>query len=155
MIILNKAAISTCNVSPNLGDFLLFHLDRQAVQTRGAITCGGIITLLAERLLIDFSALQPLNGEVVISYKNLRAVGMLRKRHNEYFVHIPGSGRLFRIPLTANLFSMEEGIFHYVPQDEHQAFKPEHEVEAEEEEEVEEEEDEEGENAPEQVVPPP
>ena len=39
----------------DLGAFLLFHLDRQAVQTRGAITCGGIITLLAERLLINFN----------------------------------------------------------------------------------------------------
>ena len=57
MIILAKAAIPTCNVTPNLGAFLLFHLDRQAVQTRCAITCGGIITLLVERLLIDFNAL--------------------------------------------------------------------------------------------------
>ena len=38
MIILAKAAIPTCNVTPNLGAFLLFHLDRQAVQTRGTDT---------------------------------------------------------------------------------------------------------------------
>ena len=57
MIILAKAAIPTCNVTHNLGAFLLFHLDRQAVQIRGAITCGGIITLLAERLLIDLNEL--------------------------------------------------------------------------------------------------
>jgi len=92
MIILAKAAISTCNVTPNLGAFLLFHLDRQAVQTRGAITCGGIITLLAERLLIDFSALEPLNGEVVVSYKTLRAAGMLRKRRNVFLFIFLGLG---------------------------------------------------------------
>ena len=100
---------------PNLGAFLLFHLDRQAVETRGAITCGGIITLLAERLLIDFNELQPLNSDLVISYKTLRVVGMLRKRRNVFYVHIPGSRRLFPMPLPANLFSSEEGNLHYVP----------------------------------------
>ena len=91
MTILTKATIPTCNVTLNLGAFLLFHLDRQAVQTHGAITYGGIITLLAERLLINFNELQPLNGDLVISYKTLRAVGMLRKRRNVFYVHIPGS----------------------------------------------------------------
>ena len=142
-------------MTPNLGDFLLLHLDRQAVQTRGAITCGGIITLLAECLLIDFSSLQPFNAEVVISYKTLRAVGMLRKRRNDFYVHIPGSGCLFPMPLPANLFSLEGVNLHYVPQTEHQAFAPEHEVETDGEEEVEEEEEQKEEDEPEHDVPPP
>ena len=78
---------------------------------------------------------------------------MLRKRHNDFFVHIPGSGCLFPIPLPANLFSLEEGRLHYVPQIEHEVFKPEHGEEKEEmeqEEEIQEEEDE-----PEHEVRPP
>ena len=65
---------------------------------------------------------------------------MLRKRRNVFYVHIPGSGHLFPMPLPANLFSLEEGNLHYVPQIEHQAFELEHKVEAVEEDEVEEEE---------------
>ena len=79
---------------------------------------------------------------------------MLRKRHNVFYVHIPGAGRLFPMPLPANLFSLEEGILHYVPQIEHQRFVPEHKEEADEEDEVEEEEEhEEDEDTPEQAVP--
>ena len=46
------------------------------------------------------------------------------------------------LPLPANPFSLEEGNLHYAPHIEHQAFTPEHEVEADEEDEVEEEEEE-------------
>ena len=59
---------------------------------------------------------------------------MLRKRHNDFYVHIPGAGRLFPMPLPANLFSLEEGILHYVSQIEHQGFVPENEEETDEEE---------------------
>jgi hypothetical protein len=34
-LVLTKAAILECNMTPNLGAILLFHFDRQAVQTRG------------------------------------------------------------------------------------------------------------------------
>ena len=73
--------------------------------------------------------------------------------HNDFFVHIPGSGRLFPILLPANLFSLEEGRLHYVPQIEHEAFEPKHEdkeYEVEQEEENQEEEEE-----PEHEVPQP
>ena len=78
---------------------------------------------------------------------------MLHKRRNVFYVHIPGSRRLFPMPLPANLFSLEEGNLHYVPQIEHQAFAPEHKVEADEEDEVEEEEEHEEEDEPEHEVP--
>jgi hypothetical protein len=46
-IILAKAAIPNCNMTPNLGAMLLFHLDRRAHQTCGDITCEGVATVIA------------------------------------------------------------------------------------------------------------
>jgi hypothetical protein len=71
MMILAKAAIPNCNVTPHLGAILLFHLERQVHQTRGDITCGGIETILATALAINVSELQPLYGERRVSYTTL------------------------------------------------------------------------------------
>jgi hypothetical protein len=71
MIILAKAAISNCNMTPNLGGILLFRLERQANQAHGDITCGGIATILAIALDINVSELQPLDGERRVSYTTL------------------------------------------------------------------------------------
>ena len=59
------------------------------------------------------------------------------------------------MPLPANLFSSEEGNLHYVPQTEHQAFAPKHEVETDREDGAEEEEEHEEEDEPEHEVPRP
>ena len=63
MIVLAKAAILGCNMTLNLGAILLFYLDRQAVQTRGPIVCGGVATVLANTLNVPIGNLQPLAGE--------------------------------------------------------------------------------------------
>ena len=57
MLILAKAAQVDTDITPNLGTMLLFHLTRQAHQHRGPITCGGVITVLANSLGVDLSSL--------------------------------------------------------------------------------------------------
>jgi hypothetical protein len=99
MIILAKASIPTCNVTPNLGSMLPFNLDRQAHQTRGDIAYGGIATVLTTALRLNIGNLQPLDGERLITLHILRAVGMVFKKQGVYVIHIPGAGRLFPAPL--------------------------------------------------------
>ena len=55
MLILGKAAQLDTDITPNLGTMLLFHLMGQAHQNHGAITCGGVITVLANSLGLDLS----------------------------------------------------------------------------------------------------
>ena len=76
-IILAKAAIYDCNVTPNLGAMLLFNLERQAHQICGDITYGGVATVLATSLGLDIGKLQPLDGERRVSFHTLRVVGIV------------------------------------------------------------------------------
>jgi hypothetical protein len=52
MIILAKAIIPNCNVTPNLGTIILFHLEYQANQAQKDIICGSIATILSTSLSI-------------------------------------------------------------------------------------------------------
>ena len=149
-MLLAKAAVQDCSWTPNLGAFLLFNLSRQANQTRGDITCRGVIIVLATALGLNLGNLEPLSGERYVSFRTLRAVGMVFKRQGVYNVHIPGAGRLFPIPLPNNLFSLENGQLHFVAQANQEEVDPGFEEPNNEEPKVEEEE-----GAPEQEVPPP
>ena len=82
MIILAKAAFPNINMTPNLGAMLLLYLDRQAHQSRGPITCGGVITVLANALVINLDNLAGLSGERRVGLATLRATGMVIKRNN-------------------------------------------------------------------------
>ena len=62
MLILAKAAQLDTDITPNLGTMLLFHLTRQAHQSRGPITCGGFITVPANSLGLDLSNLAQLTN---------------------------------------------------------------------------------------------
>jgi hypothetical protein len=57
MMILAKAAIPNCNVTPHLGAILLFHLERQVHQTRGDITYAHIATILTTSFALCVSIL--------------------------------------------------------------------------------------------------
>jgi hypothetical protein len=116
MIILAKADISDCNVTPNLGTILIFHFEREAHQTCGDITCGHIATVLTTALALYVSILSPLDDERRVFYTTLQAVSMIYKKQGSFFIHIPGARRLFPAPLFDNLFSLENGQFHYVVQ---------------------------------------
>lgn len=67
MLILGKASQSISSTRPNLGAILLFHLSRKANQTRGDITCGGVITILNNALGLDLGALRPLDDNYFVS----------------------------------------------------------------------------------------
>ena len=113
MLVLAKAALPDCNMTPNLGAILVLYLKHQALQTRGAIACGGVITVLAKALHVNIGNLMPLMGERRVGFSTLNACGMVSKRNGRYFVHIPGAGRLYPTPLPNNLFSLENGVLHY------------------------------------------
>ena len=89
-MVLAKAAIPNCNLTPNLGALLVFYLKYQALQTRGPIACGGVVTVLANALHIDLGNLRPLLGERRIGFTTLNACGMVKKRQGRYFIHIHG-----------------------------------------------------------------
>ena len=61
MLILRKAANLDVGYSPNLGAILLLHLAHQANHTQGDIVCGGVITMLANSLGLNFNHLAPLS----------------------------------------------------------------------------------------------
>ena len=113
MLVLAKAALPDCNMTPHIGAILVLYLKHQALQTQGAITCGGVITVLAKALHADIGNLMPLMGERHVGFSTLNACGMVSKRSGRYFVRIPGAGRLYPAPLPTNLFSLENGVLHY------------------------------------------
>ena len=63
IVVLAKAAIPNNNLSLNLGAVLVRYLDFQSFRGQGPITCGGVITVLAIALGLNFGNLQPLRGE--------------------------------------------------------------------------------------------
>jgi hypothetical protein len=85
-MVLTKAAISTCNMTPNLGTILFFYLNYQALQRRGPISCGGVITVLANALRLNLGNLQPLPGERRVGFTTLNACDMVKKCHGRYLM---------------------------------------------------------------------
>lgn len=77
MMTLAHAMIPASNMSPNLGAMLLLHLCRQAHQTRGSITWGGVITVKANELGINLGNLHPLDGSRRVSILVLWSAGMI------------------------------------------------------------------------------
>jgi hypothetical protein len=62
MMVLAKAMFPECNLRPNLGAILVLYLHHKALEARGPICGGGVITVLARRLNIDVSNLRALEG---------------------------------------------------------------------------------------------
>ena len=62
ILILAKATQVDIDITPNLGTMLLFHLALQAHQSRGPVTCGGVITVRSNSLGLDLSSLAQLPG---------------------------------------------------------------------------------------------
>jgi hypothetical protein len=79
MLVLAKAAIPECNMTPNLGTILLFYLDRQAVQTRGTIVCGGVAIVLINSLNVPLGNLCPWEGEHLLRFRTLRSCHMVSR----------------------------------------------------------------------------
>ena len=57
MMILAKAVFPESNIRLNLGALLILYLNHQALEARGPICGGGVITILARRLNINVSNL--------------------------------------------------------------------------------------------------
>jgi hypothetical protein len=72
-----KVVIPNFNVTPNLGDMLHLNLDRQAHQTRGDITCGGIAAILATTFGLDLCNLQPLGSDTCFSFRSIDKLNVL------------------------------------------------------------------------------
>jgi hypothetical protein len=79
MMVLAKAVFPECNLRPNLGAILVLYLNHQALEDRGPICGGGVITILARRLDINVSNLQALEGPHRLGSTTLNACGMVRK----------------------------------------------------------------------------
>ena len=103
---------------------LLFHLARQAHQSHGPITCGGVITVLANSLGLDLSNLAQLTGKRFVGTTTLRATCMITNQQGSIFIRIPGVAKLFPTPMP-HLFSIENGVLHYVGQEEEEEVEPE------------------------------
>ena len=109
MLILAKAALINGNLMPNLGVLLVFYHKHQALQSRGPICGGGVVTVLARALRINLGNIQPLTGSHRLGLSTLRACGMISKNHGRYFFDIPGAHHLIPAPLPNGLFSIEDG----------------------------------------------
>ena len=113
MLILAKAAITNCNLTPNLGALLVFYLKHQALKSRGPICGEGVVTVLARALHVNLGNIQPLTRSDRLSLSNLRACGMISKNHGKYFFDIPGADHLIPAPLSNGLFSINDGRLRY------------------------------------------
>ena len=124
MLTLAKSAQLDTDITPNLGTMLLFHLMCQAHQHHGPITCGGVITVLANSLGVDLSSLAQLTGERVVGTTTFRAISMITQQQGRTFIRIPGVAELFPTPMP-NLFSIEDGVLHFVEWEEEEEVGPE------------------------------
>ncbi|KAK1680875.1 hypothetical protein QYE76_041723 [Lolium multiflorum] len=113
MMVLAKAVFPERNLRPNLGAILVLYLNHQALEARGPICGGGVITVLARRLNIDVSNLQALEGPRRLGSITLNACGMIRKVDGRYYFNIPGADHLIAAPLPNGLFSLVERRLHY------------------------------------------
>ena len=80
--------------------------------------------VLANSLGVDLSSLAQLTGERVVGTTTLRATGMITQQQGGIFVRIPRVTELFPTPMP-NLFSIKDGILHYVGQEEEEEVEPE------------------------------
>jgi hypothetical protein len=77
MMVLAKAVFPECNLRPNLGAILVLYLNHQALEARGPICGGGVISLVERRLNIDVSNLRVLEGPRRLGSTTLNACGMI------------------------------------------------------------------------------
>jgi hypothetical protein len=113
MMILPKAMFPDSNIRPNLGVLLILYLNHQALEARGPICGGGIITILARGLNINVSNLPSLEGARRLGFTTLSACGIVRKIDGRYYFNILGVGHLTPTPLPNGLFSLEDRSLHY------------------------------------------
>jgi hypothetical protein len=113
MLVLAKAAIPECNMMPNFGTILLFYLDRQALQTRGPIVCGGVAIVLANALNVPLGNLRPLAGEHLLGFHTLRSCHMVSRVNGRYVVHILRAEHTYPAPVPHYLFSIKDGRLNY------------------------------------------
>ena len=119
MLILEKAANLDVGYSPNLGAILLFHLAYQSNCSQGDIVCGGVITMLANSLSLDYTNLRPIVGNTLVNINVLSSATMVMVRRRCYCIRIPGVEYLLPTPMP-NHFSIENKILNYVPRKEMQ-----------------------------------
>lgn len=117
MMILGKAANPGINYSPNLGAILLLHFAHQANCAQGDIACGGVITMLANSLGLNFTNLRPLVDNIFVNIRVLSSAGMVIAHHGHHFIQISRVGHLFPT-LMPNRFLIEDKILYYVSQKE-------------------------------------
>jgi hypothetical protein len=84
MMILANAVFPDRNIRPNLGALLILYLNHQALEARGPICGGGVITILARGLNINVSNLRALEGPRRLGFTTLNACGMVRKIDGRY-----------------------------------------------------------------------
>jgi hypothetical protein len=72
-----------------------------------------VITILVRALHINIGNLQPLVGVRRLSFANLNACSMDKKRQGRYFLVIPGADHLITAPAPNGLFYIEDGRLHY------------------------------------------
>ena len=121
MLILGKAANLDVGYSPNLGAILLLHLAHQANHAQGDIVCGGVITMLANSLGLNYNHLCPIVGNTLVNIHVLTSAGMVVVRNGRHCIRIPGVAHLLPTPMP-NRFSIEHGQLHYVAQEGDAAF---------------------------------
>jgi hypothetical protein len=134
MMILAKVVFPDSNIHPNLGTLLIIYLNHQALEVRGPICGGGVITILARGLIINVSNLRALEGPHCLGFTNLNACAMVRKIDGRFYFNTPGADHLIAAPLPNDLFSFEERRFHYDGQVEANLFPQQDEPEEEEDE---------------------
>ncbi|KAK1608094.1 hypothetical protein QYE76_031767 [Lolium multiflorum] len=113
MMILAKAVFPQSNLLPNLGAILVLYLNHQALEARGPICGGGVITVLARRLSINVRNLRALEDPRRLGFTTPDACGMVRKIEGRYYFNMSGVDHLITAPLPDGLFSLEERHLHY------------------------------------------
>jgi hypothetical protein len=84
----------------------------QECQTHESITCGGVITVLANALVINLGNLQPLNVNKRVSLSVVRSASMITTRDGRTFIHILEFGHLMPTSMP-HVCSIEDNLFHY------------------------------------------
>ena len=77
MLVLGKATNLDGGYSPSLGAMLFLHLAHQANHAQGDIVCGGVITMLANSLGLDYNHLRPIVSNSLVNIYVLTSAGKL------------------------------------------------------------------------------
>jgi hypothetical protein len=120
MLVLEKAANLDVGYLPNLGAILLLHLAHRANHAQGDIVCGGVITMLANSLGLNYNHLCPIVGNT-LNIRVLTSAGMVVVRNGCHCIRIPGVACLLPTPMP-NRFFIKHGQLHYVAQEGDAAF---------------------------------